>query len=76
MANYKKRIQTYRISLSAIILLEKISIKDNRTITNAFETSIFEKAESLGLTVTDDEIEEKHKEFEEQEIRKKEEKKK
>lgn len=64
--NYKKVIQTYRIPIDSIILLEKIANAENRSsITNAVETCIYEKAEKLGFSVSDEEIEKKVLEFKE-----------
>lgn len=70
-SNYTKRIQSYRISLDSIVLLEKIAKHEERNLIFAIESAISEKAQKLGIIATIEEIDSKNFEFEEKRKNKK-----
>lgn len=59
MIRENKKARNFRLNYYTIILLEKISMLENNTITNSLEIAILEKAEKLNIKITDQEIEQK-----------------
>lgn len=70
-STYKKRAQSFRVSLESIIILEKLAKKYYRTASFMLDEAIIEKGEKEGMIVTSEEIEQKHKEFENKDEKKK-----